>query len=77
MRMARAAKKGNSYTLEIGETKKIGGKRCTAYFILDRDGVTVMEGAAVNETGKQIRQRLTPTLMARINNPRNYRNAGR
>jgi hypothetical protein len=73
LKMARAPKKGNGYTLEIGETKEVGGKQYTAYFILDKDGETVMEGAAMDETEEQIRARLAPTLMARINNPRNYR----
>lgn len=72
-KMARAPKKDNGYTLEIGETKEVGGKMCTAYFILDRYGETVLEGAAVDETEEQIINRLNPTLMARINNPRNYR----
>lgn len=71
--MPRAPKGSNGYTLEIGEKKMIAGTEYTAYFILDRNGATMIEGSARGEGEAELTKRLNSTLLARLNNPRNYK----
>lgn len=61
--------KSLGYKLELGETTKVNGKTYIPYFVVNKEGVTVAEGAATGEGRRELRERLNRTLISRINNP--------